>query len=240
MADRKLPSELLKDLAPNNSDKAYRERSAGKTIITPGGEPRKETTKERQKLQPVVKGAVVRKKAGKLEKIKSAFFGSDVNVGEFILYDVLGPAFRNTMSDMGFGIIEMIFGTGRGRGGYRGDSRVIRDRGRSYVDYRGASSRDRGWDRERDRRDFDPRDRGRHDFDRLEYSSRGEAEDVLAHLVDLIEEYGEATVGSLYELSNVDSDFVDNNYGWTNLRDAYTERSRTGYIIRFPQPRPLK
>lgn len=241
MNEGRLAREPLQNLAPNNSDKAFREK-AGKerTVVTPNGNATKVAPTERKKLDPVVKGVVTRKKTGALEKLKTSFLGENLNVGEFVLFDILVPAFRNTMSDMGFGLIEMVFGNGRDRRRYGNDSRIIRDRGRSFVDYRGASSgsRDRGYDR--DRRDLDPRDRGRHDFDRLEYTSRGEAEDVLSHLVDLIEEYGEATVGSLYELSNVDSDHVDNNYGWTNLRDAYTERSRSGYIIRFPQPRPLK
>lgn len=243
MNEGKLTRDPLQGLAPNNSDKAYRERT--KIVITPGETPKKDVGQERKKLQPIVKGAVVRKKAGTFEKLKTTFLGENVNLGEYVLFDVLVPAFRNTMSDMGFGLIEMVFGNGRERRRYGSDSgRVIRDRGRSYVDYRGASSgssRDRGGRGYDDgRREFSAGDRGKHDFDRIEFTSRGEAEDVLSHLVDLVEEYGEATVAAFYELSNIESEHVDNNYGWTNLRDAYTERGRNCYIIRFPQPRPLK
>ena len=71
------------------------------------------------------------------------------------------------------------------------------------------------------------------------FTNKWEAEDVVAHLVDMILEYGEATVRSFYELSNIEADYTDDRYGWTNLRDAYVERTRNGYVIVFPQTRPL-
>ena len=48
-------------------------------------------------------------------------------------------------------------------------------------------------------------DRARHEFGNIIYTSRGEAEEVLSHLVDLTIEYGEATVAAFYELSNIES-----------------------------------
>jgi hypothetical protein len=231
MSERKL-TRGLDDIAPNNSEKAARSRT-----INPNSE-EVEVRKERKKLEPVVKGVTVKQKPSIFTKFKESFLGEGANVGEFVVYDILVPALRNTISDMGFGLIEMFFGTSRDRGR---SSRVIRDRGRSYIDYRGASSgRDRGRDRDRDDyRDIDRRDRARHEFGNVLFDSRGEAEDVLARLVDLIQEYGEATVAAFYELSRIESTHADSNYGWTNLRDAYTDRVRNGYIIVFPQTRPL-
>lgn len=231
MSERKLTREGLDDIAPNNSDKVARSKNI---------EPNKtKKPEERKKMAPVVKGPVVQQKPSFMSKFKESFLGEGGNIGEFVVYDILVPAFRNTLSDMGFGLIEMFLGGGRGRG-REYDSRVIRDRGRSYIDYRGVSDRDRGrGGRDDDRRDLDRGDRARHDFGNIVYTSRGEAEEVLAHLVDLTIEYGEATVAAFYELSNIESSHTDNRYGWTTLRDAYTDRVRNGYIIRFPQVRPL-
>ena len=187
-------------------------------------------------MEPIVKGPVVQQKPTFANKFKTAFLGESGNLGEFVIYDVLVPAFRNTVSDMGHGIIEMMFGTGRNSGRDRYDSRVVRDRGRSYVSYNSISDRDRG---RSDRRDIDRGDRARHDFGNIIYSSRGEAEDVLSHLVDQTQEYGEATVAAFYEFSNIESQHTDSRYGWTNLRDAYTERVRNGYSIHFPPTRIL-
>jgi len=230
MSERKL-TRGLDDIAPNNSDKVIRSKT-----ITPN-----ENTKveKRKKLEPIVKGPVVKQKLNFLTKFKTSFLGEGGNIGEFVVYDILVPAFRNTISDMGFGIIEMFFGNGRNnysRG--RSDNRIVRDRGRSYVDYRSSSS-DRDRNNRYDSRDFEKSDRARHEFGNIVFTNRGEAEEVLARLVDLIEEYDEATVAAFYELSNIESEHTDNRYGWTNLREAYTDRVRNGYIIKFPPTRPL-
>lgn len=221
----KLVRNSLNDIAPNNSDKAAR-----------GNAPKATVEAGRKKLKPVVsKGSVVKKKRTVLEKFKESFLGESENLGDYVLYDVLVPAFRDTVSDMGFGIIERMFGNGRSRVG-RGNSSIVRDRGRSYVSYNSNDSRR---DTRDGRRDLDRNSRARHDFDNFIFTNKWEAEEVLAALVDLVLEYGEATVRDFYELSNVESDYTDTNYGWTNLRDAYVDRSRNGYIIAFPQARPL-
>ena len=216
--ESKLVRNSLNDLAPNNSDKA------AKGAKTEG--------KEKKKLAPLVsKGSVVKKKRTVADKFKDAFLGESENLGDYIMYDVLVPAFRDTVSEMGFGIIERLFGNGRSS---RSRGSVVRDRGRSYVSYNSPSRRDRD-----DRRDIDRGSRARHSFDNVVFANKWEAEDVLAHLVDMILEYGEATVRSFYELSNIEADYTDDRYGWTNLRDAYVERTRNGYVIVFPQTRPL-
>ena len=217
--ESKLVRNSLNDLAPNNSDKAAK---GAKTEGT-----------EKKKLAPLVsKGSVVKKKRTVADKFKDAFLGESENLGDYIMYDVLVPAFRDTVSEMGFGIIERLFGNGRSS---RSRGSVVRDRGRSYVSYNSSSRNDRG----RDRRDIDRGSRARHSFDNVVFANKWEAEDVLAHLVDMILEYGEATVRSFYELSNIEADYTDDRYGWTNLRDAYVERTRNGYVIVFPQTRPL-
>lgn len=221
--ESKLTRNRLDNLAPNNSDKATRNG---------------EKDESRQKLKPIVKGKVIRKKKGAFDKFKEAFLGESENLGDYILYDVLVPAFRDTISDMGFGVIEKLFGNGRSRYGGYYNNHIIRDRGRSYISYNSLSSSNRRYDRD-ERREVDRWSRARHEFDRIIFTNKGEAEDVLAHLVEMTIEYGEATVRSFYELSNIESDYTDDNYGWTNLRDAYVDRTRDGYIIVFPPTRPL-
>ena len=222
--ETKLVRNTLNDIAPNNSDKATRGDKEGEG-------------KEKKKLKPLVqKGSVTKKKRTVVDKFKDAFLGESENLGDYVLYDVLVPAFRDTISDMGFGIIERLFGNGRSRHGR--SSNIVRDRGRSYVSYNSTSYDRRGGGRD-DRRELDRNSRARHDFDNIIFTNKWEAEDVLAHLVDLTIEYDEATVMSFYELSNIESDYTDDKYGWTNLRDAYVDRTRDGYVIVFPPTRPL-
>ena len=223
--ESRLVRNTLNDIAPNNSNKAAK------------GGGNDEDIKEKKKLKPLVKkGNVTKKKRTVLDKFKNAFLGESENLGDYVLYDVLVPAFRDTISDMGFGIIERLFGSGRSRFS-RTTNNIVRDRGRSYVSYNDSNSR-RGGGRD-DRRDFDKGSRARHDFDNVIFTNKWEAEEVLAHLVDLVAEYGEATVRAFYELSNIEAEYTDDRYGWTNLHDAFVDRTRNGYVIAFPPTRPL-
>lgn len=225
--ESKLVRNSLNDIAPNNSNKAA--RGEGAEAKTPA--------KDRTKLKPLVaKGSVVKKKKTVMDKFKESFLGESENLGDYMLYDVLVPAFRDTVSDMGFGLIERLFGNGRSRSSRSGSS-IVRDRGRSYVSYGGQDSRRN--DKRDDKRDIDRGTRARHDFDNIVFTHKWEAEDVLAHMVDMVVEYGEATVRDFYELSNIEADYTDDKYGWTNLRDAYVDRTRNGFVIAFPSTRPL-
>ena len=123
--------------------------------------------------------------------------------------------------------------------GERKGSRTSRDRNKSYVAYDKASYAGI--------RDKDPRGgrtiskvgRTRHDFDEIILDTRGEAEEVLSTLVDLTIDYDMATVADLYDLVGIDSNFTDNKYGWTDLRNASVSRVRGGYLINLPHTQPL-
>ena len=218
--ESKLTRTSLNDIAPNNSDKAQKNQKA--------------QSKKGEKLKPIVKTKPIKQKRTVMMKFKESFFGDTDNIGDYIIYDVLVPAFRGTLADLGVGVVEQIFGFGPSRRSYRGGG-VVRDRGKSYISYNSISN-----DNHRGNgRDLDRSSRARHDFDNVIFASRGEAEDVLSHLVDMTIEYGEATVRHFYELSNIEADFTDDRYGWTNLRDAYVDRTRNGHVIVFPPTRPL-
>ena len=225
MRESKLVRNSLNDIAPNNSDRGSQ------------GEPEEGKIDESKKLKPLVqKGSVTKKKRTVMDKFKDSFLGESDNLKEYVLYDVLVPAFRDTISDMGFGIIERLFGTGRS-GGRGRSSTIVRDRGKSYVSYNNAQvNNNRNRD---DRRDLDSNARSRHNFENVIFTNKWEAEDVLAHLVEHTIEYGEATVRAFYELSNIEADYTDDRYGWISLRDAYVDRTRDGHVIMFPPTRPL-
>lgn len=190
----------------------------------------KEQKEETKKVEKVVKGTVVQRKKSLGKRIIETFVGEDVNsVTSYLIHDVLVPAAKSTISDMVQGGIEMLlFGEKKG-------SRTQRDRGRSYVSYNNYSSRDR----RDDRREFSNRDRARHNFDDIVLSSRGEAEEVLSHLVDLTIDYGQASVSDLYDLVGITGNFTDNKYGWFDLSSASVSRSRDGYLLNLPKPKLL-
>jgi hypothetical protein len=210
--------------------------SNSETKRRPKTEYAQEVKKEKQVA--VVKGKAIKQKKSLGKKFSEAFLGEDSkSVGDYIFHDVIIPAIKSTLSDAVSGGIEMLL-FGERRSGSRNYSRNGSKTYTSYSSYYG------GRDRDRDRRDdrggnFSRGSRARHDFDDILFESRGEAEDVLSHLVDLTIDYGVASVADFYDLSGIESQFTDNKYGWTNLRDACTDRVRNGYIIRLPQAKPL-
>ena len=212
MAERKLPS--AEDF-PNNSD-------------------HKPAVKENrpEAVQSIVKGKVKTKESG-LRRIRDEFISEDApSVGSYILYDVLLPALKDMILDIGHGAIDVAFGGGgsyRRRGGYRSVS------DRSYVSYdRMYDDRDRRRDRREERRTRD----------RLEdfiFEDREDAEDVLDRMCDYLDRYDDVPVSYLYDLcgKTVPHDFTKDDWGWTNLGSAKVVRTRGGYYIDFPRVRPL-
>ena len=182
-----------------------------------------------KKVDQIVKSPVIRQKKSLGQKFSEAFLGDDTrSVGDYILHDVLIPAAKTTLSDMVGGGIEMLlFGERRSRG-----STIYRDRDRSYVPYNKLS-------RSRDDREPIRINRSRSDLDEIIIESRGEAEEVLDNLVELIKEYNVVSVADYYDMVGIESNFTDNKYGWTNLRDATVERGRRGYYIRLPRRKEI-
>lgn len=199
------------------------------------GNSNKDKEEKREKLEKIVTGEVIKKKKTFGEKVAETFFGDDTrSVGDYLLHDILIPAMKSTLSDIVGGGIEMLLFGERSRGGYT-RSTIYRDRNRSYVPYNKVSRSPR----ERDSRYLSRTDRARHNFETIVIPNRGEAEEVLTNLVDLVYDYDVASVADYYDLVGIESSYTDRNYGWTNLADAKVERVRDGYIIRLPRPRVI-
>lgn len=222
---------------PGNSELEKKSRSAERPV-------RKEKVPEtRKKLAPVVTNKVTQKEKSLIRRAAENFLSEDVgDVKDYVIHDVLIPSAKNMAADIIKSLCDAIqggfetalFGRRISRPGTGIGGMIMRDRGRTYVNYNTSSSVNTSLvDRE------SRSARARHDFSENVYSSRAEAEDVLSNLVDLTLDFGMASVADYYELSGVDTNTVDQNYGWTNLKDAYTERVSNGYVIRLPHARPL-
>lgn len=179
---------------------------------------------EGKKVEKVIKGKAVVQKKSLGRKFMNLFVGEEVdNVGEYIIQDVIVPAVKNMLSDAVTGGIEMmLFGERRA-------SNIKRSGGKSFVNYGGYSQ---GTTRTRT---ATVRNTSRHQFDDIKLESRGEAEEVLSHLVALVDQYESASVADLYDLVDIKSEFTDNKYGWTNLSTAHVSRVRDGYILVLPK-----
>ena len=177
------------------------------------------------RVKPVVTGKVTRQKESTLDKLKKAWFGEDVvNVKDYVIFDVMIPALKATVSDMiSNGVEVLLFGETRGK---------RKKEGKSYD----------GYYRRRDDRDRDRSDRSRvsgsRPYDDILLDSRGEAEEVLSQLSDLAYDYGQASVADLYDLVGISAKFTDEKYVWYkgDLRSAGVRRVRDGYLLELPRP----
>lgn len=208
----------------------------------PNSEKKPETEEKQQPIsKKLVSGEVIKKKQGILSKFTEAFLGDDAEtVADYIVWDVLVPAAKNTIFDMFSGGIDMLLWGGRRGSSHRSSRRDDRD-SRTRVSYSGYY--DRGRSSRRDERD-DRDDRrstrgGRTRFDDIIIRNRDDAERVLDAMVDRIEEYDEVTVSDFYAALDLPSEFVDTKYGWTDLSRATVRRVREGYIIDMPREKEL-
>ena len=190
----------------------------------------KESGSERKKLEKVVQGTAKVKKKSKTSKFAEMFLAEDVSsVKSHIVADVLIPAAKKLLVDTVRDAVDMlVYGeTNRGKrlNGYRSD----------YVSYNRFS------DRRDDRRPInDSRTRSSYSYDDIVLESRGEAEEVLDRMDELIEAYGMVSVMDLYDLVGVSGNYTDNKYGWVNIKNAEPVRTMGGgYMLKLPKAIPL-
>lgn len=191
--------------------------------------------REEKQIRRVTEAEVVRRKKPLGKRFLSHFFGGDARAAwAYVLYDHLIPDAKYTIWDsFTSGIERSIFPDSDPR-----RSRARRGGGMSHVNYNNRySSSDR---RDRDERpQLSRRARTLHDFDEIILPHRVDAEEVIDALFELLSKYEVATVGNLYDLVGVSSNFTDEKYGWTDLRGARVERVRNGYLLDLPRPEPI-
>ena len=182
--------------------------------------------------------------------LKSMWDEHSDDVKSYILYDILAPAVKDMISNIVSSAVVAIreqidtalYGSPRSGGYSYSKSRT------SKIDY---SSQYRGKNRYsklEDRVDTTSYNTGRHGvqnsdgwFDDIRpFSTRQKCEKALNKLIALIDEYGEASVGDLYDFAEKSYDFTDRKWGWTDLSHTDVIRVRDGYIIAgLPEPKPL-
>ena len=182
---------------------------------------------EKRVDKPVVTGKVVTKKPSTLRKFTDEFISEDAkNVKSYVFGEVLIPAIKKAISDIVTDGIDIIL-YGESRGGKR---RSTADR----VSYTNYSNRD--YRSSRDNRSYG----NAYSCDDVELDSRGEAQDVLDRMDELMDAYGLVRVADFYDLVGITGNYTDNKYGWTNIRNAEIMRLRNGkYMIKMPRAVPI-
>ena len=171
-----------------------------------------------KKVEKITGGSIKKKSL-----IAEVLISEDIkNVKDYILTDVLIPAVKKAISDAVTNGIDMIL--------YGETSSNRKDSLSSKVSYRSYY----------DRKSYSAKSRNEYSYDDVVIDTRGEAEEVLMKMDELIDIYGMVSVADFYDLVGVSSNYTDNNYGWTNIRGATVVRTRNnGYMIKLPKALPL-
>ena len=178
-----------------------------------------------KKIEPVVKGKVTTKK-NNVRKLTNTFVTEDIqNVKSYVLMDVLVPAIKKAISDIVTNGIDMLLYGETGRSRRKTNASVV-----SYRNY---------YDSRREERYSSSRTRTGYSYDDVVLETRGEAEDVLSRMDELIDTYGVVSVADLYDLVGISCNYTDNKYGWSNLRNAEPVRVRDGYMLKLPKALPI-
>lgn len=182
--------------------------------------------------KPIVTGKVERRR-----NIIGDFVNTLVNEqdgtprSQYIMKSVVEPAVKKTIMDIlqniGNGILGAVevalFGTrsrpvSSGPGGYR----------YSYVDYTQAG-----------RNSIQQARQVRSNPDDLIFrgpDAEMNAKATKAHLQDLIDACGTASLLDLHECLNEPTDHTDDNYGWFSLQNATISQVYGGWCLRLPRP----
>lgn len=180
--------------------------------------------------RPQLHGKATRKKRSLGKRFGDTFLSEDRgDVGEYLIFDVLIPAAKDTLTDLvGRGLEMLLYG--EARGSYKRSSGGRRT---GHTDYSKYSQT------ERRRPQTTSRARKTMDFDDIVFDSRADAEKVLDYIIGRLEDYEVVTVADFYDAAEITGDYTDNKWGWYDLSDAYVKRGRDGFIIILPRPEQL-
>jgi hypothetical protein len=189
-------------------------------------------TPQDKKVEAVVKGEVQRRKKPLGKRFHEIFLGGDARgTAQYVVFSVLIPAAKDMLVEAGAqGIERLVYGESRRRPAGRSPmatGHIAYNRPPAAVSDRPPAAMSR-------------RARTRFDFDEIILQTRGEAEEVLDRMYDLLSRYDSVSVADLYELTGVQSAHTDQKWGWVDLRGSGLTRTRQGgYVIDLPEPSPL-
>jgi hypothetical protein len=179
-----------------------------------------------KKVEKIASGVI--KKQGIFRRMTSSFISRDLpDVKSYIILDVLIPAFKKAISDIIRNGIDMLL-YGETDGYKRGGSPASRVSYRSYSDDRAPRSESRAIN-------------SRYGFscEEIEFPTYGQAKDVLDRMYELLAMYKIVSIADFKELAGIEGSHTDNKYGWSDLAQAETVRTRDGYSLKMPRAMPI-
>lgn len=180
-------------------------------------------------LEPVVSAPGTIKKKTRRERLKEEFISEDASKVKSYLWEaVIKPSFRDTIWNLiTKGLKMFLYKNGEAPTASIYESQAPRI---NYAGYYGQAQQPAY-----------PLNRTSYNYGEVILRNRGEAEEVIRRLYDIVRQVGIASIGDLYQLCNMPTQFPDFTYGWTDLSDARIVDLGDGrYLISLPRPNPIR
>ncbi len=176
-----------------------------------------------KKVEKIISGEATQKKKSDGQKLLDIILpGDKENIKHYVLFDLIIPYAKKTVLET----LEMIF-----YGETRRKSNSTNGREKPYRSYQKYYEKEEESIRVR---------KGSYVFDGITFKDRSSAEEALDGMLDILEDQGVVSVGQLYDLVGITSDFTDYNYGWKYISEPMVVRNRDReYEIKLPKPRAL-
>lgn len=176
----------------------------------------------KKNIEPVTKKVTV-KKQSELNKFGKKLFSEDArSVKGHVVNNVVIPNIQKLIVDSIKNAIDwLVYGTKSAPSDHNGVRNV------SYSSY---------YDRaHNDARPAPSRHATPLEIDTIIFDERGEAEETLLRMRELIQQYGMASVADFYDFVDQPHEFTANDYGWRDLNNAEVVRKAGGFCIQFPK-----
>lgn len=187
---------------------------------------KKEETEKKKTVATPIEG-----KPSVSSRFKETFFGDSFeNVKEYVIWDIMMPALKDFLYNLPQAVLGALFYGENSPSSYRPVSRMSNNTNYSrYSDERASTRR---------RETVSSKTSRRYDFDRYEFSTRVEAQDVLYEMIGEIEEHGQCSVADFYEMIGKDSqaEWIDQKWCWTDLKRVRIVPRHGHYVIDLPEP----
>lgn len=233
MSDMDFPSNSIEGTGSEKPVKVHRPKpDENQAEVKPvaGGE---------KVVRKIVKGGAIKKKKGLGSKFREALGGKDgQSVPDYIMYEVLGPALKDMITDAVIqGVERLVYGEAR-----HSSRRTSNHRGpvgsSSHISYNRYATTPR--ETAGPRTAMSSRGRASHDFGEIELRTRAQGEAVIGQMQEFIDRFGHTSVADLYEMVDLEAEFTDEKWGWTDLFGADCRRTRNGtYILILPRTEPI-
>lgn len=179
--------------------------------------------KEKPKVEAVVSNATMKKKSP-IQSFIGALLAENIsNIGHYLVFDVVAPAVKNAIFDIGNNTWAAIWG------------KTPSSQKTSSTTYHRAYTSQRA-----ETKSYPIVTGNAYDYNEIIFETRADADTILTAMYDILDQYPTVAVADYYDLAGQVGNATDTKWGWKSINGSkVVALAGGGYTIRFPKAQPL-